>query len=89
MELFREIEISFSKMEQFFTTGSKKEFTTCKLKNLCDYHFGFRTWIRNHLLQDGSTLLECFMQAGINDRDEMSAMMIFLFSLRQAFNGSA
>ena len=89
MQLFREIEKSFPQMEKFFTAAAKKEFTACKLEDLCDYHFGFGTWIRNHLLRNGSALLEYFTQVGINDRDEMSAIMIFLFYLPQASDGAA
>lgn len=48
MELYEEIERSFPKIEKLFTEQELSSFkNTCK-EELCLYHFGLGTWIRNN-----------------------------------------
>lgn len=50
MEWPREIEESFHQIEEQFNKKAIREFMMCEEKELCLYHFGMGTWIRNHLL---------------------------------------
>lgn len=81
MNLCRQLEKSFSKMERFFTKQELREFMAWDRQDLCRYHFGLGTWVRNYLLRDGKKLTVVFMRAGIGQKDEMSELLIQLFQI--------
>ena len=79
MNLFSEIKKQFPKMATQFTAKTIKQFINAKYEDLYLYHFGFGTWIRNHLLDDNSSLYQCFLDYGFSQKDAMSSLMIQLF----------
>ena len=80
MKLYREIENSFPMIEKLFTKEDFLEFKETPLSDLCLYHFGVGTWIRNNLLYSEKSLLYClFLENGIDHPDEMSSFIIRLF----------
>jgi len=80
MKLYREIENSFPMIEKLFTEEELSEFKNSQISDLCLYHFGLGTWIRNNLLYSEENLLyRLFLENGIEHPDEMSAYIIRLF----------
>lgn len=45
------------------------------------FHFGFGIWVRNCLLTEGSPLLCFFEDGGVEEKDEMSDLLLKLFYL--------
>ena len=80
MKLYEEIEKTFPSLEKLFTAESLEEFKNEKISDLCLYHFGLGTWIRNNLLSPEENLLyNLFLQNGIENPDEMSSFIIRVF----------
>ena len=79
MELLSEIKKSFPTIEKLFDESSWNKFMDTDYSNLSGYHFGLGTWIRNHILAENSNLLHLFLCVGINQKDDMSALIIQLF----------
>ena len=79
MSIEQEIKKSFPKIKELFDEQSFYEFINCDPDELCLYHFGLGTWIRNHLLYKNSDLLKAFQSEGFFDKDDMSAQIIELF----------
>ena len=80
MNIYTEIEKSFSEIEKLFSEETLLEFKTTRIFDLCNYHFGLGTWIRNNLLYPKeSTLHSLFLENGIEEPDDMAALMISLF----------
>lgn len=46
---------------------------------LADFHFSIGIWIRNNLLIDNEELYNIFVQYGIENMDDMSALIIQLY----------
>lgn len=66
-------------MAGFFSPKKMKTFLSCDYKKLYLYHFGFGTWIRNNILQNGTPLFSAFLSCNISEKDDMSFLMIQLF----------
>lgn len=80
LELYSEIEKSFPVLEKLFSKYDILEFKNTPIMDLCLYHFGFGTWIRNNLLYTkDSVLYSLFLKAGINHPDDMSIIIIEQF----------
>jgi hypothetical protein len=79
MVLYDEVEKLFEALKTAFTKQSFRKFLQCDEKELCLYHFGFGTWIRNTFLQPDSRLYQLFRQEGIYETDEMSDFIIRQF----------
>ena len=79
MELFSEIEKSFSKIEKLFSTEELLEFKNTSRDYLWLYHFGIGTWIRNYLLTEKSKLYQLFIDNKITHKDDMSTLIIEKF----------
>ena len=80
MEIYGEIEKTFSVLEQSFSDKELIAFQNTTIHDLGLYHFGFGTQIRNRFLhQPGNVLCELFERNGITNADDMSSIMIALF----------
>ena len=80
MKLYREIEKIFPILGERFNAEDFEEFKNTRISDLCLYHFGFGAWIRNNLLYNSESILYSdFIENGIEDKDEMSAVIIRLF----------
>ena len=51
MDLPDQIEKSFPEMEKLFVEKSRRAFINCPEEDLCLYHLGPGSWIRNQYLQ--------------------------------------
>lgn len=69
----------FPQVEASFTPEDLEDFMQCDYAKLSAYHFGTGMWIRNTLLTEKSTLYRSFLNAGIRERDTMSALILQLF----------
>ena len=76
MELLKEIEKSFPKIEKFFSNGDLSGFLKTPFDNLEKYNYGPGTMIRLKLLRPKSTLYHLFVRAGFADKDEMTVTII-------------
>ena len=79
MELYKETKKSFPIIEKLFDADSLCEFKNTKILDLCLYHFGLGSWIRNNLLSPNDNLYSLFLENGIDNPDEMSDFIIRLF----------
>lgn len=86
MDLKDEIQKYFPQMESYFNENTLKEFINCNFDDLCLYHFGFGTWIRNNILQPDSIIYQMFINSGIYFKDDMSSLMIKLFYINIKIN---
>ena len=85
MELYKEIEKSFSYIEKLFSDDELAAFISTRIFDLYKYHFSLGLMIRNDLLHpDGSRLKELFFENGIEHSDDMSSMIIKLFHYHAA-----
>jgi len=76
MKLYKEIEKSFPIIEKLFSEKDLLEFKNSLIFDLCLYHFGLGTWIRNNLLYKESVLYNLFLENGIENPDDMSCFII-------------
>lgn len=83
MELSREIERQFKKIDKRFSEQQMEEFCQCHFSKLSAYHFGLGLWIRNNLLHPESKLYQLFCQCGVSEQDDMSMIIIEQFYLYQ------
>ncbi len=72
MEIYKEIEKSFPKIEKLLTEERLLEFLQTPSVHLGKYNFGLGTIIRLKLLRPKGTLFQAFVQNGFTDRDEMT-----------------
>ena len=79
MKLYREIEKIFLTIEKEFTDENLQEFKNTRISDLCLYHYGLGSWIRNNLLCPDNNLYKLFIENGIECTDEMSSCIIKLF----------
>lgn len=79
MSIWKELENCFSRLEKNMTKDSLNEFQSCLYEDLYRYHFGLGTWIRNCLLKNGSHLYLILAKGGIQNKDDMSALIIRLY----------
>lgn len=80
MELYKEIEKTFSMIEKVFLQEDLLNFKNIRVGDLYLYHFGLGTWIRNNLLYPRKSLLwQLFLKNGIEHPDDMSSLIISLF----------
>lgn len=77
MNLNKEIEKSFSSLEKLFSENDLQKMVENGIAN--ELHFSAGLWIRNNLLQEQSTLCQMFLEAGIDQRDTMSEIILNLF----------
>ena len=61
MKLYKEIENSFPTIKKFFTKEDLLEFKNTKIADLCFYHFGLGSWIRENLLCSKENVLYSFI----------------------------
>lgn len=80
MNFLNEIGKSFSLIESYFNEKTLKEFVTCEYYDLYLYHYSLGVWIRNNLLNKGNLLI-LFQSSGIEQKDDMSSIIIKLFYL--------
>ena len=45
-------------------------------RELSDFHFGLGVWIRNNILTNDSAVYRIFVENGIIEKDDMSAILI-------------
>jgi len=76
MELYKEIEKNFPRIEKFFPQGAMLEFINTAPYKLKKYNWGLGTMIRLKLLRPKSALYKSFSQEGFTDRDEMTMEII-------------
>ena len=79
MELFVEIENSFPAIQKLMNDEIEANFLLCKFENLGRYRFILGLWIRNNLLMENSKLYKLFINGGVDNKEQMSALMIQLF----------
>jgi len=80
MELYGEIEKIFPALEQLFSDKELLVFKNTPIYDLCLYHFGFGTQVRNRFLHQPDGILRgLFTKNGITSTDDMSAIIITLF----------
>jgi len=79
VELHEEIEKYFPIIEKLFKKNDLQGFINTPAENLYQYHFGLGTWIRNNLLVEESLLYQLFIENYIDNKDDMSSMIIKLF----------
>lgn len=80
MNLYEEIERSFPLIEKQFTEEDLLKFKKQPVSNLCNYHFGLGTWIRENLLNpDNTNLYNLFLELGVKGTDDMSDYIIKKF----------
>jgi len=81
MDIFISLTKAFIQLENFFDQIFLDKFSAFEYSELDQYHFGFGTWIRNHLLVSESELYKVFVQGGVSGKDEMSSLILKLFYL--------
>ena len=75
--LYEEIKKNFPEIEKLFTQKELAEFKNSVKDDLCLYHFGLGTWLRNNLLQpENNKLYLLFIQNGVTNPDDMSEFII-------------
>ena len=80
MKLYREIEKSFPVIQKLFSENNLAEFKNAPVGDLCLYHFGLGSWVRDNLLcADENLLYDLFLQNGVEHHDDMSSLIINLF----------
>lgn len=79
MELFQELQKSFSKIERSLSPEALDELIHISYDELTLCHFSFGLWIRNQLLTEKSNLWCCFMDGGVYDLDDMSDFVMKAF----------
>ena len=80
MKIDREIEKPFPILEKIFSEKEPLEFKNVSISNLCNYHFGLGTQIRNNLLCSSDWVIyDLFLENGITHKDDMSSIIIYLF----------
>ncbi len=83
MDWSQEFSHCFLQMEQQLGVEGINRFLASPYAKLYRFHFGFGIWVRNCLLTEGSPLL-CFFEAGgVEEKDEMSDLLLKLFYLYQ------
>jgi len=76
MELKKEIEKSFPKIEKLFIKEKILEFSRTLPDDLEKYNFGLGTMIRLKLLRPESVLYRKFVQNGFTDKNKMTMEII-------------
>ena len=80
MELYKEIEKTFTAIEAAFPKEELLNFKDTPTGDLCLYHFSLGVWIRNNLLhQKESILYGLFRENNIKHPVDMSHFIITLF----------
>ena len=79
MELYREIEKNFPKIEKFFTKEDLLSFAHTHPNYLKEYQWGLGTMIRLKLLYSKGTLYKKFVGEEFANRDEMAMEIIWEF----------
>ena len=79
MELLKEIEKSFPRIEKLFTNETLLEFLETEYGDLGKYNFGLGTLIRLKLLRPDRVLYKVFVQNDYTDKEKMSMKMIIEF----------
>ena len=69
----------FEEMEGYFTAIQLVEFLRTDEKDLCWYHFGLGTWVRNQLLDEEGDLFKRLQDEGYRNKDSMSSFLITAF----------
>ena len=69
----------FEEMEGYFTATQLVEFLHTDEKDLCWYHFGLGTWVRNRLLSEDGALYKRLEKEGYRNKDGMSVFLITAF----------
>lgn len=54
----------------------KNDLQSTEESDLSDFHYGLGMWIRNHILTIDSDIYRLFVENGINQKDDMSAILI-------------
>ena len=76
MELYREIEKNFPRIEKFLTEEDLLIFAHAQPDALEEYNWGLGTMIRLKLLRPKGMLYRKFVQEGFTDRDEVTMEII-------------
>jgi len=80
MELYKEIEKSFSKIEKLFSDEGLLEFSQTLPGDLSKFDMGLGTMVRLKFLRPKSVLYRKFVESGFDgDRYKMSAVILQLF----------
>lgn len=79
MKLFSVIEGCFPLIERLFTKDEFDEFIACDYQNMHKYHLSLGMWIRNNLLNSGGQPEKLFIKGGLENKDDMSSLIINLF----------
>ena len=79
MPLYREMQKSFAKMEKHLSPCELQLFLGCPFAQLEQYHFGLGTWVRTCLLEETQPLYQYFVQSGVLQKDDMSALLLRAF----------
>ncbi|MHB1314256.1 MAG: hypothetical protein ACYCX2_02075 [Christensenellales bacterium] len=79
MDLFREIERNFPKIEKLCTESIRRELSTSFIIDLGKFNYGFGTMIRLRLLRPFHVLYKHFISNGYTDLDEMSMEVMRAF----------
>lgn len=80
-QLLEEIEKTFPLLKKHLGKKGLLNFIRCPHTELCFYHFGLGSWIRNTLLKESSPLYIHFLSTGITEKDTMSTFIINLFHI--------
>lgn len=81
MNLTTQLNDCFKTLEGLFNPETMEEFLNTSYANLADYHFGLGLWLRNNPLDKGQPLFNHLRRLGIDNKDDMSALIIRLFYL--------
>lgn len=76
-----EIKKSFSDIEKLLDKNALENFIACNYRDIIGYHFCLGIWIRNNLLKESSRLYQLFKLAGIEEKDNMSSLIMQMFYL--------
>ena len=79
MELYKELDKNFPKVEKFLSPESLLTFAHTQPYDLEKYNWGLGTMIRLKLLRPKGGLYKKFTQMGFADRDEMTMEVILAF----------
>ena len=79
--LLKEIQASFPALREGFGKETCRKLADCPYSELNTFHFSLGMWIRNQMLQEKSPLFLSFLDAGIEDLDEMSSCVLSVFYL--------
>ena len=88
--IFENLKSTFDNIEKDFSKEQKKEFMKYDFRYVVeDCHFGFGTWLRNNILTQENYIYQRLYSAGICEKDDMSAIVTFLFFLylKDKYNG--